>query len=93
MYNPGRYDGIVVLDPTKYGFEDFGSLPTSGESTGRFYGAHLTDVDGDRIYEIVSEKTLAIQGVRTEELRLSHGLSMAETMQTTSPHVHSRPAA
>jgi hypothetical protein len=56
MYNPGRYDGIIVLTPTKYGFEDFGSLPTSGETTGRFYSSHLSDVDGDHIYEIVSEK-------------------------------------
>ena len=37
-YNPGRYDGVLVLIPTAYGFEDIG---WADQRTGtRYYGKH-----------------------------------------------------
>jgi len=43
-HNPGRYNGIVVLRPTVSGFEDFGSLPSPGSNSGRFYGGEVLDL-------------------------------------------------
>lgn len=53
VYNPGRYDGLVVLRPVGGGFDDFGSLPGQGEPYARFYSAALDDVEDDGLYEIV----------------------------------------
>ena len=36
-YNPGRYDGLIVLRPTLTGFEDFGSIPNPNSTSGAFY--------------------------------------------------------
>ena len=54
-YNPGRYDGIVALQPSAGGFNHFGTLP---ENTyfGRFYGATIADVDSDGTFEVVIDK-------------------------------------
>ncbi|WP_033344980.1 hypothetical protein [Catenuloplanes japonicus] len=52
-YNPGRYDGLLVLAPTAGGFEDFGTLPSEAElPTSRFYSVVLVDGDGDGIFDI-----------------------------------------
>ncbi|HEY2672576.1 MAG TPA: hypothetical protein VGJ07_19660 [Rugosimonospora sp.] len=42
-YNPGRYDGLVVLAMTSQGVDDFQSLPKSGDLVGRFYGGVTVD--------------------------------------------------
>ena len=53
-FNPGRYDGVIILSPTSDGFDDFGSLPAADGSTeGRFYSADVVDDDADGIYEVV----------------------------------------
>lgn len=53
-FNPGRYDGVIILVPTSDGFDDFGSLPAADGSTeGRFYSADVVDDNGDGIYEVV----------------------------------------
>lgn len=45
-FNPGRYDGLVVLRPTADGFEDFSTLPDPDvNNPGRFYGARLIETD------------------------------------------------
>jgi hypothetical protein len=51
-YNPGRYNGVLVLRPAPQGFQDFGSLPKEGDYQSRFYSAEAKDVDGDGSYEI-----------------------------------------
>ncbi len=50
-YNPGRYDGVIVLGFVDDGVDDFGTLP-SGTSSGRFYAGRTIDVDADGIYEV-----------------------------------------
>jgi hypothetical protein len=55
-WNPGRYDGVIVLNPTVDGFEDFGSLPNDTQTTGRFYPAETGDVNGDGAGDITVEK-------------------------------------
>ncbi len=55
-YNPGRYDGVIVLKPIPDGFDDFNSLPTaitSGAYNARFYNAYVNDADHDGVFEIV----------------------------------------
>ncbi len=54
VYNPGRYDGVIVLRPVTAGFEDFKSLPSPDEYGPRFYGARVADVDRDGIFEILT---------------------------------------
>jgi hypothetical protein len=52
-YNPGRYDGLVVLDPAAGGFADFDSLPKAPDNaTGAYYGGSAADLDHDGTYEI-----------------------------------------
>ncbi len=51
-YNPGRFNGVVVLQPTADGFDDFGSLAFFADSTGGFYYAEVTDTQSDGTYEI-----------------------------------------
>ncbi len=51
-YNPGRYNGVIVLRPVAGGFEDFGTLPSPRDYNGRFYYAKATDPDHDGIYDI-----------------------------------------
>jgi hypothetical protein len=52
-YNPGRYNGVVVLVPTETGFDELGTLPPSDDYAGRFYCAGAADLDRDGGYEIV----------------------------------------
>lgn len=55
-YNPGRYDGVIVLRPVPYGLESFGSLPGYEEYSGPGpfgYYAELVDDDGDGLLEIL----------------------------------------
>jgi hypothetical protein len=54
-YNPGRYNGVIVLRPIAGGFDDFGSLPEQGGYTSPFYSATLEDLNDDGIYEVVSQ--------------------------------------
>lgn len=51
-YNPGRFDGVIVLRPVAGGMEDFGSIADDPEDTGRFYSSEVTDADSDGIFEI-----------------------------------------
>ena len=53
-YNPGRYNGVIVLRPVAGGFANFRTLPTPGDFNGRFYFAELSDADSDGTYEIIS---------------------------------------
>jgi hypothetical protein len=52
-YNPGRENGVIVLRPTADGLDDLETLPEPGDYRAPFYGAELTDTDGDGTYEIV----------------------------------------
>lgn len=54
-YNPGRYNGVIILDPIHGGFRDFDTLPEPGDFAQRFYSAQLYDVDADGTYEVRSE--------------------------------------
>src|SRR5581483_6003468 len=56
-YNPGRYNGVVVIVPTGTGLDDLGSLPPPPDDyAGRFYCATTTDRDGDGVFEVVEPK-------------------------------------
>lgn len=52
-FNPGRYNGVIVLRPAAGGLEDFGTLPPppDGYRTD-FYYAAVVDANGDGTYEI-----------------------------------------
>lgn len=54
-FNPGRYDGVIVLAPSTDGFDDFGTLPKPGEFQGEEFGydAEASDEDGDGVFEVV----------------------------------------
>lgn len=55
-FNPGRYNGVIVLAPIEDGFEDFGTLPDYGDYNTRFYYAEAVDPDEDGTLEVeVSE--------------------------------------
>lgn len=48
-FNPGRYNGVIVLTPTADGFDDLGSLPNRDDK-GRFYFASLGEgADGQSV--------------------------------------------
>jgi hypothetical protein len=51
-YNPGRYNGVIILAPQDGTFADFKSLPPSGDYIERFYDATLVDVNDDGVYEV-----------------------------------------
>jgi hypothetical protein len=51
-FNPGRYNGVIVLRPIANGFATFGTLPPEGDYAGRFYYAEALDQDGDGRYEV-----------------------------------------
>ncbi|GAA0909013.1 hypothetical protein [Virgisporangium aurantiacum] len=53
-YNPGRYNGVIVLRPSPQGFDNFESLPPENDYQSRFYSASLQDENGDGTYEIDS---------------------------------------
>jgi hypothetical protein len=56
-YDPGRYNGVIVLVPTETGLDDLGTLPPPPDDyAGRFYCAATTDLDADGAYEIVEPK-------------------------------------
>jgi hypothetical protein len=56
-YNPGRYNGVVVIVPTETGLDDLGTLPPPPDDyAGRFYCAATTDLDADGVFEIVEPK-------------------------------------
>jgi hypothetical protein len=46
---------VIILSPAADGFEDFDTLPPSGEYRTRFYGARAVDVDEDGTMEIETE--------------------------------------
>lgn len=56
-YNPGRLNGVIVLEPSTDGFRDFNTLPPADSYRGRFYYAEATDVDGDGTVEILQSET------------------------------------
>lgn len=55
-YNPGRYDGVIILRGAGGRIEDFGTLPPSGHAylgSGPFgYYASTTDKGGDGVLEV-----------------------------------------
>lgn len=51
-FNPGRYNGVIVLAPVDDGFEDFDTLPAYGDYNTRFYYAEAVDTDGDGTLEV-----------------------------------------
>jgi serine/threonine protein kinase len=52
-YNPGRYNGVIVLAPIGTGMDDFQSLPLDAQPAGgAFYSATAADVDHDGQFEI-----------------------------------------
>lgn len=56
-YNPGRYNGVLVLVPTETGFEPVDSdMRARGDTTGRrnFYSAELVGPGADGRYSIKS---------------------------------------
>ena len=53
-YDPGRYNGVIILRPSPQGFDTFDTLPPPGEYAQRFYSASLTDADRDGRYEVDS---------------------------------------
>jgi hypothetical protein len=56
-YNPGRYNGVIVLVPTDNGFDDLGTLPPAPDDyAGRFYCSAASDLDADGVYEVVEPK-------------------------------------
>ena len=48
-YNPGRYNGAIVLRPTQEGFEAFGSLPDPGDYDARWYYTELVEGTNDLV--------------------------------------------
>ena len=53
VFNPGRYNGIIVLSMTRNGIENFNTLPTPPDGYNpRFYGAQVVDTNHNGIYEI-----------------------------------------
>lgn len=52
-WDPGRYLGVTALQPVPGGFNDHKTLMDSGDYNGRFYEAHVEDVDHDGTFEIV----------------------------------------
>jgi hypothetical protein len=55
LFNPGRYDGTIVLAPTADGFADFATLPVGDDYNTRFYSSRVADVDGDGRLEVLVE--------------------------------------
>jgi hypothetical protein len=51
-FNPGRYDGVIILQPTADGFAPFETLPAAGDYDSRFYSATLIDSNADGVYEV-----------------------------------------
>lgn len=51
-FNPGRYDGVIVLRPIPGGFEDFGSLPAPNDYRSVFYFARVVSHDNAPDYAI-----------------------------------------
>ncbi|MFE2212092.1 hypothetical protein ACFW93_08920 [Streptomyces canus] len=59
IYNPGRYDGVLVLVPDKDGYEDIGwSDPENHYTGGRlaYYNARLAGPGGDGQFKIVKSE-------------------------------------
>jgi hypothetical protein len=53
-FNPGRYNGTIVLVPTQRGFDDLRTLPPPDDYDTRFYCTSVLDLDHDGVYEVVS---------------------------------------
>ncbi len=52
-FDPGRYNGVIVLVPTEAGFEDLQTLPPYDDYQTRFYCAGAADLNHDDVYEVV----------------------------------------
>lgn len=58
QYNPGRYDGVIVLHATADGMEDFGTDSYPRSYSGRFYDADVVrDASGFKIVHSVNDCT------------------------------------
>jgi hypothetical protein len=53
-YDPGRLNGVIVLNPSPAGFDTYATLPPPGDYAQRFYSASVTDTDHDGGFEIDS---------------------------------------
>lgn len=51
-WNPGRYNGVTVLEPVADGMASRGTIAENGNYRGRFYYADIVDVEGDGVFEI-----------------------------------------
>jgi hypothetical protein len=51
-WNPGRYNGVTVLQPVQGGMNDHATLAENGNYLGRFYYASIVDVEDDGTFEI-----------------------------------------
>jgi hypothetical protein len=51
-FNPGRYNGVIVLRPKVDGFDNFTTLPPEDDYRAPFYYAEHKDANGDGILEI-----------------------------------------
>jgi hypothetical protein len=52
MYNPGRYDGDIILIPKPTGFTVLGD-PGSGHNIGNFYNSYPVDPTGHGTYDLL----------------------------------------
>lgn len=77
-YNPGRYDGIVVLQPSTEGFNDFDTLPENDYFAGRFYGASIADVNSDGVFEVVIDQMTCAPECTTDIEYFWDGINYAE---------------
>jgi len=66
MYNPGRYDGVIILRPTRTGIDLLvGPQPGEGSSSLDFYGVEMHLVSG--LYEITVRHDDCIPDCATSE--------------------------
>lgn len=90
-YNPGRYNGVIVLVPTNDGFDDLDSLPRGDSWSGGFYYADVIDVDADGAFEILDLNNDCAQscagGTISNELLVWNGTDYDRTMDVDAfPH-------
>ncbi|MEV6967139.1 hypothetical protein AB0M47_18725 [Hamadaea sp. NPDC051192] len=53
-YDPGRLNGVIILNPSPAGFDTYQTLPAPGDYAQRFYSASVVDTNHDGRFEIDS---------------------------------------
>jgi len=56
-YDPGRYNGVIVLAPTANGFDSFQTLLLDGDYSSRFYYADLLGPDASTGQYVIAKHT------------------------------------